>query len=276
MSSWDDIGSGVGAGSGLMGMFSSNTNQKRQYGQTKNLMGLQNQYQRGLNQQGHDLQMDMWNKTNYKAQLEHMKAAGLNPALMYGMGGGGGSTTGSQGGGSQNMGGVEQQKNMGIEGAMAMAQMANLAAQTQKTKEDARDKKYENDRREMHEDQDYNAYGKDLDNRIISGEKQNAQWEWEKAMQYEMSTKDTGGVTNSDTNKSRKYVAEVLGAELELKLKESKTNLTEEQANEIYHKIINAYLKNGINAVQAIIGASIGGKLSNKVAKSLNGNARMR
>jgi len=133
MSSWDDIGSGVGAGSSLLGMFSNNTNQKRQYGQTKNLMGLQNQYQKGLNQQGHDLQMDMWNKTNYGAQLEHMKNAGLNPALMYGMGGGGGSTTGSQGGGSQSMGGVEQQKNMGIEGAMAMAQMKLIKAQEAKT-----------------------------------------------------------------------------------------------------------------------------------------------
>jgi hypothetical protein len=27
--------------------------------------------------------MDMWNKTNYGAQVEHMKNAGLNPALMY-------------------------------------------------------------------------------------------------------------------------------------------------------------------------------------------------
>tara|TARA_B110000977_G_scaffold197660_1_gene280761 strand:+ start:168 stop:929 length:762 start_codon:yes stop_codon:yes gene_type:complete len=133
---WDNIGSGVGAGSSLLGMFSNNTNQKRQYGQSKNLMGLQNQYQRGLNQQGHDLQMDMWNKTNYGAQIEHMKNAGLNPALMYGMSGGGGSTTGSQGGGSQSMGGVEQQKNMGIEGAMAMAQMELMKAQAYKaTKE---------------------------------------------------------------------------------------------------------------------------------------------
>ena len=69
-------------------------------------------------------------------------------------------------------------------------------------------------------------------------------------------------------------MAEVLGAELELKLKESRTNLTEEQANEIYHKIINAYMKNGINAVQTILGATFGGKLSSKVARSLNGNAR--
>lgn len=40
-------------------------------------------------------QLDMWNKTNYSAQRQQMESAGLNPALMYGMGGGGGATTGS-------------------------------------------------------------------------------------------------------------------------------------------------------------------------------------
>ena len=31
---------------------------------------------------GRDIQMDIWNKTNYEAQLKHLKAAGLNPSLM--------------------------------------------------------------------------------------------------------------------------------------------------------------------------------------------------
>ena len=42
----------------------------------------------------------MWKKTNYPAQMEMLKEAGLNPALLYGMSGGGGTTTGSQSGGS--------------------------------------------------------------------------------------------------------------------------------------------------------------------------------
>jgi len=87
--------------------------------------------QRRLNQQGADLQMDMWNKTNYGAQLAHMKDAGLNPALMYGMGGGGGATTGSQGGGSASK--ANAQKQMGIEGAMAAAQIELMKAQGEKT-----------------------------------------------------------------------------------------------------------------------------------------------
>ncbi len=93
----------------------------------------QRQYenQRKLNQQGADLQMDMWNKTNYGAQLQHMKDAGLNPGLMYGMGGGGGATTGSQGGGSASK--ANAQKQMGIEGLMAGAQIDLIKAQKEKT-----------------------------------------------------------------------------------------------------------------------------------------------
>lgn len=91
--------------------------------------------QRRLNQQGADLQMDMWNKTNYGAQLAHMKDAGLNPALMYGMGGGGGATTGSQGGGSASKANAQQQ--MGIEGAMAAAQIDLMKAQANKANTEA-------------------------------------------------------------------------------------------------------------------------------------------
>lgn len=42
-------------------------------------------------------QYDMWQKTNYPAQVEQLKKAGLNPALLYGSGGGGGTTTGGGG-----------------------------------------------------------------------------------------------------------------------------------------------------------------------------------
>ena len=109
------LGKAIG---GMFGMMSENRANRR------DSANAQKQYenQRKLNQQGHDLQMDMWNKTNYKAQLEHMKGAGLNPGLMYGMGGGGGTTTGSQTGGSASKANAQQQ--MGIEGIMAASQAA--------------------------------------------------------------------------------------------------------------------------------------------------------
>jgi len=112
---------------GGLSMIGGHQQERRNYRNNRNLMGLQNEYQRGLNQQGHDLQMDMWNKTNYGAQVGHMKEAGLNPALMYGSAGQGG-TTGSQGGGSASMGSSQQGKVMDLQNALLGAQIKGIEA----------------------------------------------------------------------------------------------------------------------------------------------------
>ncbi len=126
MGKWDGIGTGV-AGS-LLGMIGGHNAQRRQHRDTKELMGMQHANQRNLNQMGHDLQMDMWNKTNYGAQVGHMKDAGLNPALMYGSAGQGGQT-GSQGGGSASMGQAQQMKMMDMQNLMMGAQMKKLKSE---------------------------------------------------------------------------------------------------------------------------------------------------
>lgn len=56
--------------------------------------------QRLLNEQAQSLQMKTWEQTNYPAQMKMLREAGLNPALLYGLGGAGGSTTGSGTGGN--------------------------------------------------------------------------------------------------------------------------------------------------------------------------------
>jgi len=133
---WWNNGGSQGA-STFLGMIGGHQAERRNYRNNRNLMGLQNQYQQGLNQQGHDLQMDMWNKTNYGAQMEHIKGAGLNPALMYGMSGGGGTTAGSQGGGSQSMGSSQQGKVMDLSNALIGAQITGLEAKANKDNADA-------------------------------------------------------------------------------------------------------------------------------------------
>jgi hypothetical protein len=115
-----------GAGA-LIGMIGGHGQERRNYRNNRNLMELQHQNQMGLNRQGHDLQMDMWNKTNYGAQVEHMKNAGLNPALMY-KGAGAGGTTGSQGGGSASMGSSQQGKVMDLQNALLGAQIDGIKA----------------------------------------------------------------------------------------------------------------------------------------------------
>ncbi|AXH73449.1 MAG: DNA pilot protein [Microviridae sp.] len=87
---------------------------KQQFERQKKLMDIQNQSQMSmmsqqkanqmdLNKQGQALQMQTWEQTNYPAQVEMLKKAGLNPGLLYSKGGAGGST-GSQGGGSASGG----------------------------------------------------------------------------------------------------------------------------------------------------------------------------
>ena len=114
----------------------------------QNEMQLMNQQmgnQMALNQQGNDLQFDLWNKTNYGAQMEHMKKAGLNPALMYGKGAGQGGSTGSQTGGSAAKGSptVPQAPKRpefelyGLQAKMMEAQIDDL--ESQKNKRDGAD-----------------------------------------------------------------------------------------------------------------------------------------
>lgn len=119
---------------------------------------------------GYDQQMRMWEQTGYGAQMKQMKEAGLNPAMMYGGAGSGGQL--GSGGGAMPTGmnldsAATSQKavsGMGIEAAMAAAQIENLKAQTEKTKvdtaktagldtdlgnEDLTAKKFENQIRQM-------------------------------------------------------------------------------------------------------------------------------
>ena len=52
-------------------------------------MALQAKYNKEQADYSQQLALDMWNATNYESQVEHMKAAGLNPALLYSKGGAG-------------------------------------------------------------------------------------------------------------------------------------------------------------------------------------------
>lgn len=96
----------------------------------RRMMGIQSQKE-----------LEMWEKTGYKAQVEQMRKAGINPALMYGMGGGGGQSMGGgapmpSGGNAAGGGGQEMAQfgGMGLQAGMAMAQVELIKAQTEKTK----------------------------------------------------------------------------------------------------------------------------------------------
>lgn len=79
-------------GTGL-GMATANWNDKRQLEQQGKLQQQQIKGAKQLSDYQKAQSLDIWNKTNYEAQVAHMKAAGLNVGLMYGGGGAGGGTT---------------------------------------------------------------------------------------------------------------------------------------------------------------------------------------
>ena len=86
-----------------------------------------------------ELGLKMWKDTNYPAQVEMMKAAGLNPAAVLSNGGGGSGATGASAagvGGGQAANAAQTQANQNELG-LQMAQMQLVQAQTEKTKAEA-------------------------------------------------------------------------------------------------------------------------------------------
>ena len=84
------------------------------------------------------MQMQMWEDTNYAAQVEQLKKAGLSIGLMYGKGGAGGTTTGA---GATGVSAPTAPSGMGmINGSQLATQLANIElikAQTNKTNVEA-------------------------------------------------------------------------------------------------------------------------------------------
>lgn len=137
------IGEGAGIAGTVAGILGigEKRQDRRQIEQQKRLQELQIQGNKEMSEFEKNQQLDMWNKTNYGAQVNHLKEAGLNPALLYGMGGSGGATTGGGSGAGVSGGhaatGVQGQ-GMALETALATAQLANIQAQTEKTKAEAK------------------------------------------------------------------------------------------------------------------------------------------
>lgn len=102
---------------------------RRQQLQTQQgLTEIQMQAEKEMMDYQQELALRMWEKTGYGAQVKQMNEAGVNPALMYGMGGGGGQTTGPSGSPAIT-GGSAQHINSGAIGMQTGMQMALLASQ---------------------------------------------------------------------------------------------------------------------------------------------------
>ena len=143
-----DIGSmAMGAANNIigtgMGLLLEKHNDRRQLRQQDKLNQQQEEMAKRMGDYNQRNQLAMWKATGPVGQMEQLKAAGLNPGLIYGMGGAGGQSTGSSnasvsGGGAPSGGG----EIMGMTGnamqmALLKAQKENIEADTQKKKADA-------------------------------------------------------------------------------------------------------------------------------------------
>ena len=101
-------GAAMQAASGLvgtgLGLLLEGHNDRRQLTQQGKLNELSVKSQKELLEAQRQKELQMWQDTNYSAQIEQMKKAGVNPALLYGQSGGGGTTTGGSGQGINNTG----------------------------------------------------------------------------------------------------------------------------------------------------------------------------
>nr|DAH91323.1 MAG TPA: DNA pilot protein [Microviridae sp.] len=148
---------------GIMGLFGgSNKAEQRQYQHEKEMMDLQYKYNMQAAAQGQEYAKEM-NRINFeqqnqmfdkqaewnsaKMQKERLKEAGLNPGLMYGLGGEGGSSVSSGGGSGAAVQGVSntgtqavmmglQAKSIESQIALNNAQASKINAETEKTETD--------------------------------------------------------------------------------------------------------------------------------------------
>lgn len=130
------LGPVTGAVGTLLGLALEGHNDRRQIRQQQKLTDMQVSAQNNLADRQAERQLSMWKATGPTGQMEQLKLAGLNPALMYGMGGGTGgqSLAGSPsvGGGNAPGGGNEvlASTGMGMQIGLMAAQKANIEADT--------------------------------------------------------------------------------------------------------------------------------------------------
>lgn len=137
------LGNGIFSifGAGLNAAMSSGT-ANEQWGNQLRLMDIQNRYNEQMAKNNQQRNKDLWDYTNYENQKQHIKNAGLNPALMYGMGGGGGvSANGAQGQGVTQP--TDRSVEMGLKQQGLGLQLASIASQVDLNKSQAEKNKAE-------------------------------------------------------------------------------------------------------------------------------------
>lgn len=156
----------VAAGMGIVNQVGNwkDNRQVKQQGRLNELEISMNDKMMGI-QNEHALQF--WKDTSYDAQKEQLNKAGLNPGLMYGMGGGGGQSIGAggahvSGGTAAGRSGRESEEGAAI-GMQLMSQMELQKAQKENIEADTKNKQMDTlDKAESKDSKVYDNMVKDI------------------------------------------------------------------------------------------------------------------
>ena len=140
------MGMALGGINGLMQGVNDEQAMKDQYFQQLKLNNMSQTFNKDMYNFQMNKQLEFWNKTNYSAQVEQLRKAGLNPALLYGKGGGMGASTGSASAGNmQSHAGTDtdrmqlavQRQGQVMQMSLLSSQKANIDADTKLKEADA-------------------------------------------------------------------------------------------------------------------------------------------
>lgn len=128
------------AAAAIFGIEMEKGQNRRQIQQQGKLQAMQIRGSKELTDYQKMKELEIWKETSYPAQMAMMKEAGLNPSLMYGMGGGGGVTVGGSGAGvsggsatgasAQGLGAMGMGLQMRAQTELLQAQKENIEADT--------------------------------------------------------------------------------------------------------------------------------------------------
>jgi hypothetical protein len=136
------IGAGISAGAQYL---ANRHNRRTQLEQQNALNAMDFRYNTAMLNAQQQSQYEMWLKTNYSEQVKQMRAAGLNPALMYAGGGSGGITGNASGGNFHSQAGKDtdrdalglQKISQVMQAMLLKSQKENLDADTELKKANA-------------------------------------------------------------------------------------------------------------------------------------------
>lgn len=262
-----DIASGgvsslIGAG---MGMFMNSENDKKQLEQQQKLSEQQAKIQKDLNRSQLENQMELWERTNYSAQMKQLKDAGLNAGLIYGMSGGGGATASASTGGGISGGNADGASARSAIGIQTASQIALMQAQKENIEADTENKKAQIPKVGAEAEN----ITQDTVNKTLLAENQKLDLEFNK-IRNEIQSETKENTINGSTSAVNKLNEEVRKLQSEISINTSNAEILKRSKETIIKKY-NAELENIMaKTIESESGNKVNIVMAEKLAKDIN------